>query len=103
MLVRIDRLRRLEPPKVASLPSELATDLPSSLIVSVSGSWKRTTASLSRGAYSETGLTGAVGRCKVGLDLSYVVALRGNGVENADRAKEDLPGNELFRFPCENS
>jgi hypothetical protein len=53
--------------------------------------------------YSETGLTAAVGRCKIGLDLSYVVALRGNGVENADRAKEDLPGNELFRFSCENS
>jgi hypothetical protein len=38
VLVRVDRLRRLEPPTVASLPSELATDLPSSLIVSVSGS-----------------------------------------------------------------
>lgn len=48
--------------------------------------------------YSETGLTGAVGRCKIGLGLSYVEALRGMGVENADRAKGDLLGNELLRL-----
>lgn len=58
MLGRRDRLRRLLPPVVvASLPSELATDLlQSSLILSDSGSWKRTVGSWALGRYADTGL-----------------------------------------------
>jgi hypothetical protein len=56
VLDRAERLRRLPPPAVVSLPSEFATDLPSSLIVSVSGSWNRTTSSLVRGIRSDNGL-----------------------------------------------
>jgi hypothetical protein len=53
--------------------------------------------------YSDTGLTGAVGRCKVGLGLSYVDALRGKGVENAGRVKGDLRGKEFLWASIENS
>jgi hypothetical protein len=55
-LDRAVRLRRLPPPAVVSLASEFATDLPSSLIVSGSGSWNRTTGSLLRGIISDSGL-----------------------------------------------
>ncbi len=56
VLDRAGRLRRLPPPAVVSLASELATDLPSSLIVSSSGSWNRTTGSLVRCITSDRGL-----------------------------------------------
>ena len=55
MLDRTERRRRL-PPTVTSLVSEFATDLPSSLMVSGSGSWKRTIGSLVRGMISDSGL-----------------------------------------------
>jgi hypothetical protein len=67
VLDRVDRLRRLPPPAVVSLASELATDLPSSLIVSGSGSWNRTTGSVVRCIRSDRGLAG---RVVIGVGLS---------------------------------
>jgi hypothetical protein len=66
VLVLEDFLRRL-PPRVVQLPSELATDLPSSLIVSVSGSLKRTVCSEVRGMYSDNALERRVDKGCIGL------------------------------------
>lgn len=96
MLVRVERLRRLPPPAVVILPSELAIDFASSLIVSSSISWNRTTGSLACVILSDNGLNG---RRKIGGGFSLIVdVLGGNkGAENADRANGDRLGRELLR------
>lgn len=95
VLDRVDRLRRLPPPAVVSLASEFATDLPSSLIVSVSGSWNRTISSLVRGIRSDTGLAA---RLMMGVGFSEAVICGAIGVENAALVNGIRLGTELRRL-----
>lgn len=96
MLVRKERFRRLPPPAVVMLPSELATDLASSLMVSCSTSWNLTTGSFAGAIISDNGFNG---RRKIGKGFSVTVVVWGTnkGAENADRANGDRFGRELLR------
>jgi hypothetical protein len=91
VLVLSALLRGLPTADVTSLMSELATDRASSLMVSVSGPWKRTAGSVVlRGGSADRGRAGR-GVRGAGEGDSYVEARRGmEGVEKAERGRDVL-------------